>query len=366
MEAEQAKEKLHGTIVEGRKIEVNSATARVQNPVNPANQLNGVLKSVGGIQKSYKLGANVSPVATARLYSDFTNGLRPGALGLNAHAAQLATPTLFYRTPTGQLVNSQQLIGAGQLPPSFLAQVGQMQNPNTLVNSFGLNLNSNQRLIRQPVPSAASSQSLGIPGNVNLHNQLLSQLQQQQQQQQQSQHNPALLAAINAANSQPTSQQFGLPAGYALYSPESQLLQQMADPRLAAQFQSLPNTMNSRYLNPQSSSPTATSTTTPSQPAQQQNPSSQQYLSQPLANETGNSQASSQSQSQALANLILQQQQSQQHQPTQASTGQQASSATNTTSIPNGGSPYFLNGQPAAQANSSTSSQGLATNQALQ
>lgn len=365
MEAEQAKEKLHGTIVEGRKIEVNSATARVQNPVNPANQLNGVLKSVGAIQKSYKLGQNVSPVAAARLYSDFTNGLRPGALGLNAHAAQLATPTLFYRTPTGQLVNSQQLVGAGQLPPSFLAQLGQMQNPNTLINSFGLNLNSNQRLIRQPAPSAAGSQSLSMPGNANLQNQLLSQLQQQhqQQQQQQNQHNPALLAAINAANSQQGSQQFGLPAGYALYSPESQLLQQMSDPRLAAQFQSLPNTMTARYLNPQSSSPTATSTTPQSQQAQQQNPSSQQYLSQPLGSDTANPQASSQSQSQALANLILQQQS---HQQSTQSTGQQATSVTSTAGIPNGGSPYFINGQPGAQANGSASSQSLATNQALQ
>lgn len=358
MEAEQAKEKLHGTIVEGRKIEVNSATARVQNPVNPANQLNGVLKSVGGIQKSYKLGQNV-PVAAARLYSDFTNGLRPGALGLNAHASQIATPTLFYRTPTGQLVNSQQLVG--QLQPSFLAQMAQMQNPNTLVSSFGLNLNSNQRLIRQPTPSAASSQSLSMPGNANLQNQLLSQLQQQQQQQQ-NQHNPALLAAINAANSQQGSQQFGLPAGYALYSPESQLLQQMSDHRLAAQFQSLPNTMATRYLNPQSSSPTATSTTPQAQPAQQQNPPSQQYLSQPLGSDTANSQASSQSQSQALANLILQQQS--QQQSTQ-STGQQATNATSTASIPNGGSPYFINGQPGAQVNGSATSQSL-TNQALQ
>ena len=50
-----ARDKLHGTIVEGRKIEVNNATARVQNPTNPLNglvcngsSLSNILKAAGG------------------------------------------------------------------------------------------------------------------------------------------------------------------------------------------------------------------------------------------------------------------------------------------------------------------------------
>jgi RNA recognition motif-containing protein len=55
VDAEMAREKLHGTIVEGRKIEVNNATARVQNSTNPLNglvcnasSLSNILKVAGG------------------------------------------------------------------------------------------------------------------------------------------------------------------------------------------------------------------------------------------------------------------------------------------------------------------------------
>ncbi len=58
-EAEIAREKLHGTIVEGRKIEVNNATARVQNTSNP-NSLKTNMK------KDNKLTA----LQHARLYTD--------------------------------------------------------------------------------------------------------------------------------------------------------------------------------------------------------------------------------------------------------------------------------------------------------
>jgi RNA recognition motif-containing protein len=70
LDAELAREKLHGSIVEGRKIEVNNATARVQSTSNPnqnnSNVLNNLIKS-GGIRKDNKLGG-VSHAA-ARLYA---------------------------------------------------------------------------------------------------------------------------------------------------------------------------------------------------------------------------------------------------------------------------------------------------------
>ncbi len=66
---------MHGSIVEGRKIEVNNATARVQsaNPnLNNPNVLNNLIKS-GGIRKDNKLGG-VSHAA-ARLYATTDFGM---------------------------------------------------------------------------------------------------------------------------------------------------------------------------------------------------------------------------------------------------------------------------------------------------
>jgi len=370
IEAEKAREKLHGTIVEGRKIEVNSATARVQNPTNPANPLNGVLKSMGAIQKSYKLNQAVSPAAAARIYSDFAAGLRPGNLGMNPQAAaQLATPTLFYRTPNGQLVNSPQLNGV--LPQSVLGQLAQFQNQSPLTAPFGLNMPPNQRFsgIRQQIPM--QSQQLNMQ-NINLQNQLAT-LQQQQSQQQ----NSALAAAIGVSNSQNANCQLGanainLPAGYSFYSPENQLMQQFADPRLNPQANQYQNLAPHRYVNTQSSSPVNTTptsqqstTATPQSVISQSNPSSN-FI--PPGTTSAATTAPSQGQNATfpLANLIPMQQQQQQSQSTNAQPSNVAATGTGNTAN-NTGSPYFLGGNAQQQPQSTNvNGQNISAAQTLQ
>lgn len=78
VDAEMARDKLHGTIVEGRKIEVNNATARVQNSTNPlnglvcnVNSLNNILKVAGGGIRKIDHKLAVSQAARIFTAADF-------------------------------------------------------------------------------------------------------------------------------------------------------------------------------------------------------------------------------------------------------------------------------------------------------
>lgn len=158
------------------------------------------------------------------------------------------------------------------------------------------------------------------------------------------------------------------------YSPENQLMQQFADPRLnpqASQFQNISH----RYANPQSSSPVnATTTSTPQQSAttasqsviSQQNPSSN-FISQGSASAAVNPTSSSQNQTGTfpLANLIpMQQQQQQQSQGTNAQPANVATAGTGNT-VSNTGPPYFLNGA-AQQQGQTNNGQNISAAQTLQ
>jgi len=289
--------------------------------------LNGVLKQpggLGGIQKAYKLGPNVSPATAARLYSEFASSLRQTPLALSPQANQLATPTLFYRTASGQLVNASPQINTAGLPQSVMLQLAQMQaaaqNP-LATNPFSLSLNhqpqrfsavglspqqqqqQQQRAPQQSVIHQAASHQLNHLQN-QLQNQLglqshLASLQHSQQ------NNSVLLAAAFG------SQQ--LPAGYTLSYNQDTSNQFLADPRRYLDPNSPPITTSNNQAQP-------TATTTTQQQQNQNSSANNSYISAVSAQQASpQAQLTAASNNQSnqgaglnLASLLQHQQQSQQ------------------------------------------------------
>ncbi|CAF0873547.1 unnamed protein product [Brachionus calyciflorus] len=273
-DAELAREKLHGTIVEGRKIEVNNATARVQNP--NANPINGLIKN-GLLQK----GKVINPMATARLYSaaDLAtlNTLRAvnGAinpLGLAQLAPGLAAQSVLIRAQNGALINpNQSALFAAQLASQNLINA-QVHQANPLLNIANLNYALNQqRLMRQQIPQQAlnltnlsglntNNSNQNLTQNNNPSQNLLQNVQNNQNVNSQTNNsnnnsiNAAILAAVQ--NTQQRNQSLPLAQGYSLYP--DQLLNaqnQMTtspntDPRLnQLQYSTLVG-LNNRFLSP--------------------------------------------------------------------------------------------------------------------
>jgi hypothetical protein len=200
----------------------------------------------------------VSQANAARIYGDLAalNSLvRPAGITLaptHQSATPIAAPTLFYRTPQGQLVNTSQLNAAAAASQSVLAQIAQLTANTGIINPLNLQLN-NQRFnaIRpnlntttptnttqqqqQQVQNQLQQHQINLQNTINLQNHLASlaafgrhqqpqvqptqQLQQQQQFQastQQQQQNSALVAAIAANQRSLGSSGLTLPAGFTL------------------------------------------------------------------------------------------------------------------------------------------------------
>ncbi|XP_065348100.1 RNA binding protein fox-1 homolog 2 isoform X9 [Cloeon dipterum] len=117
-DAERAREKLHGTVVEGRKIEVNNATARVQTKKAPAvpnvAALRGVAIQRGRVRGYPAAAAAAAAAAFARHPSPFSaaatalHGYTPGVYYdpiLAAHAASQADPN--YRLQAAPTTDEQ-------------------------------------------------------------------------------------------------------------------------------------------------------------------------------------------------------------------------------------------------------------------
>jgi len=156
LEADKARDELHGTIVEGRKIEVNNATARVQTKKPNA----GGLTSTCGTTNTSNTSTSFARVANQ------TAAAAIAAAAAAAAAAQQQQQTAAVQAQQQQRVN---------YPASVLSALQTAQQRNL-----------------QAVQAAAAQQ----------------QLQQQQQQQLYSQLNPAAAAAAQVSMQQPPSQNF--------------------------------------------------------------------------------------------------------------------------------------------------------------
>ncbi|RNA11981.1 RNA binding fox-1 -like protein [Brachionus plicatilis] len=268
-DAELAREKLHGTIVEGRKIEVNNATARVQNP--NANPLNNLLKN-GLLQK----GKLINPAAfgASRLYSSTDlatlHALRAmNHLGMPQIAG--AGQTFMLRAQNGALINATQPALLAQLTAGQALLNGSVASANPLLNVASLNFALNQQRLMRPT---MGQQTINFQNLTNLplnnatqaFNQnsssqnLLQNIQNSQNAGSQSANqnggiNAALLAAVNSNQ----RNSLNLPAGYSFYP--DQLLNQSpsnsnADLRLSQlQYSSLVGINNPVLNTSQQTSP---------------------------------------------------------------------------------------------------------------
>lgn len=93
-DADRAREQLNGTVVEGRKIEVNNATARVQTKKTPTIPDVAALRGVA-IQRGRARGAAAAPFAAAfaRHPSPLTAAAQPAVASYTAVAG---SPSLYY------------------------------------------------------------------------------------------------------------------------------------------------------------------------------------------------------------------------------------------------------------------------------
>ncbi|XP_065579753.1 RNA binding protein fox-1 homolog 3-like isoform X2 [Artemia franciscana] len=125
-DADKAREKLHGTVVEGRKIEVNNATARVQSK-KPATAVPSVLLTrTGGLPTALDL-ANLEAAMALRGVAIQRRGTRPLTAGLAA--AALARPTSLAALGLPAMYAAYDPLFGAQMPLQAAASASYLNNP---------------------------------------------------------------------------------------------------------------------------------------------------------------------------------------------------------------------------------------------
>merc|ERR550519_2238276 len=170
VEADRAREELHGSVVEGRKVEVNNATARVQTKKPPA------LPTVGGIPGVTGIPGVAGMAAAALRGAAITRGrlLRGYPLGAAQAMSAAGIPGLsqlgmvpgfansMYYDPSSQLALAQAQAGAllqqAQDPRLVsISATGQVTSmpPNTMTTVAGMGQNPSSILLQAQAQLAA-------------------------------------------------------------------------------------------------------------------------------------------------------------------------------------------------------------------
>jgi len=181
LEADKARDELHGTIVEGRKIEVNNATARVQTKKPNA----GGLTSTCGTTNTSNTSTSFARVAN-----------QTAAAAIAAAAAAAAAAQQQQQTAAAQAQQQQRVnYPASVLSALQTAQQRNLQAVQAAAAQQQLQQQQQQQLYSQLNPAAAAQVSMQQPPSQNFLT--LAAAQQQQQQQQQSLQNLTALGFFN-------------------------------------------------------------------------------------------------------------------------------------------------------------------------
>jgi len=182
LEADKARDELHGTIVEGRKIEVNNATARVQTKKPNA----GGLTSTCGTTNTSNTSTSFARVAN-----------QTAAAAIAAAAAAAAAAQQQQQTAAAQAQQQQRVnYPASVLSALQTAQQRNLQAVQAAAAQQQLQQQQQQQLYSQLNPAAAAQVSMQQPPSQNFLT-LAAAQQQQQQQQQQSLQNLTALGFFN-------------------------------------------------------------------------------------------------------------------------------------------------------------------------